>query len=168
MRPLSFENGDELVRPHITRVFSPLVFRQARLPLIFGRVLRCGLAVQGRRESRSLRPLFPVRQFPAPAACCDQNARLSEVVAMRRTRHADLPFGNAATTDLNRRKRGGCLKPTKHISWHAQHGRAPDIAAFVISVSDSYGIQTARYNAPYGGPKTITCGPIPTSAGEYS
>ena len=25
---LSFENGDELVRPHITRVFSPLVFRQ--------------------------------------------------------------------------------------------------------------------------------------------
>src|SRR5438132_551884 len=25
---LSFENGDELVRPHITRVFGPLIFRE--------------------------------------------------------------------------------------------------------------------------------------------
>src|ERR1051325_1118903 len=67
----AFNNADELVHPHINPRIQPLP-SVSSLPLILARVLRCGLVVQELRESRSLRQLVPVRQFPASAAPGDE------------------------------------------------------------------------------------------------
>jgi hypothetical protein len=43
---LSFENGDELVRPHVTRVFSPFVFREVAFRRFSGEFFDASLQVR--------------------------------------------------------------------------------------------------------------------------
>ena len=59
---LVVEDGDELARPFITRVFGALIFRECAF---VDRVLRCGPAVQDRLENRSLPLPSPVSRSSA-------------------------------------------------------------------------------------------------------
>ena len=46
MLRLSFENGDELIRPHVTRVFGPFIFREFAFRRFSGEFFDASLQVR--------------------------------------------------------------------------------------------------------------------------